>query len=107
MGRGSPLCEKLRGQIVEQFKNNVSQRTYARNLGISRSIAHNIIKRFRESGKISAQEGQGQKPTLNARYLLSLRWHCIKNQHHSVVDITTWAREHFGTQFVTSSLNAN
>ena len=22
--------------------------------------------------------------------------HCIKNQHHSVKDITTWAQEHFG-----------
>ena len=25
MGRGSPLCEQMREQIVEQFKNNISQ----------------------------------------------------------------------------------
>ena len=95
MGRGSPLCEQLREQIVQQFKNNVSQRAIARNLGISSSTVHNIIKRFRESGEIAARKRQGRKPTLNARDLQSLRQHCIKNRHHSVKDITTWAQEHF------------
>ncbi len=95
MGRGSPLCEQLREQIVQQFKNNVSQRAIARNLGISSSTVHNIIKRFRESGEIAARKHQGRKPTLNARDLRSLRRHCIKNRHHSVKDITTWAQEHF------------
>ena len=66
MGRGSPHCEQLHGQIVQQFKNNVSQREIAKNLVISPSTVHNIIKRYRESGEISACRGQGQKPTLNA-----------------------------------------
>ena len=34
MGRGSPLCEQLREQIVQQFENNVSQCAFARNVGI-------------------------------------------------------------------------
>ncbi|XP_059187460.1 von Willebrand factor A domain-containing protein 5A-like isoform X2 [Centropristis striata] len=96
MGRGSPLCEELREQIVQQFKNNVSQRTIARNLGISTSTIHNIIKRFKESGDICARKGQGRKPTLDASELQSLRQHCITNRHDSIKDITTWAREHFG-----------
>ncbi|KAF0030334.1 hypothetical protein F2P81_017065 [Scophthalmus maximus] len=95
IGRGSPLCEQLREQIVQQFKNNVSQCTIARNLGISSSTVHNIIKRFRESGEISARKRQGRKPTLSYGDLRSLRRHCIKNRHHSVKDITTWAQEHF------------
>ena len=69
MARGSPLCGQLREKIVEQFKNNVPQRTIARNLGISSSTVHNIIKRFRESGEITACKRQGRKPTLNARDL--------------------------------------
>ena len=95
MGRGSPLCEQLREQIVEQFKNNVSQSTIARNLGISTSTVHNIVKRFRESGEITARKRHGRKPTLNACDLRSLRRHCIKNRHQSVKDITAWAQEHF------------
>ena len=95
MARGSPLCGQLREKIVEQFKNNVPQRTSARNLGISSSTVHNIIKRFRESGEITACKRQGRKPTLNARDLRSLRRHCIKNRHQCVKDITTWAQEHF------------
>ena len=95
MGRGSPLCGELREQIAQQFKNNVSQRTIAMNSGISSSTVHNIIKRFRESGEISARKRQGQKPTLNARDLRSLRQHCIQNRHQCGKDITTWAQEHF------------
>ncbi|KAF0030331.1 hypothetical protein F2P81_017062 [Scophthalmus maximus] len=55
---------------------------------------HNIIKRFRESGEISARKRQGRTPTLSYGDLRSLRRHCIKNRHHSVKDITTWALEH-------------
>ena len=95
MARGSPLCGQLREKIVEQFKNNVPQRTIARNLGISSSTVHNIIKRFRESGEITTCKRQGRKPTLNARDLRSLRRHCIKNRHQCVKDITTWAQELF------------
>ncbi|XP_076588395.1 uncharacterized protein LOC143321716 isoform X2 [Chaetodon auriga] len=96
MGRGSPLSHNLREQIIQQFQNNVSQRTIAKNLGISPSTIHNIIKRFRESGEISARKGQGRKPTLNACDLRSLRQHCIKNRHGWIKDIASWAREHFG-----------
>ena len=95
MGRGSPLCEQMREQIVEQFKNNISQRAIARNLGISSSTVHNIIKRFRESGEITARKRQGRKPTLDGRDLRPLRRYCIKNPHQCVKDITTWAQEHF------------
>ncbi len=54
MGRGSPICERVRKKIVEYFKNNVPQRQ------ISSSTVHNT-KRFRETGEISASKGQGQR----------------------------------------------
>ena len=92
MGRGSPVCEQLRVQIVKQFKNKVSQHTIAKNLGISSSTVHKIIKKLRESGKISARKRQGRKSTLNARDLWSLWWHCIKNRHQCVKDITNTVR---------------
>ena len=53
MCHGSPLCVKLCERIISQFKDNVSQRKIAKNLGISASTVHNIVKSFRESGEIS------------------------------------------------------
>ena len=96
MGRGTPLLwTTVWENFVEQFKNNVSQCTIARNLGISSYMVHNIIKRFRESGENSAHKQQGRKPTLNAHDLWSLGRPCIKTLHQCEKDITTWAQEHF------------
>ena len=78
MGRRSPVCQEMREQIIEMFKNNVSQRKIGRDLDISPSTVHNIIKRFKESGWISVRKGQGHKPTLNNRDLRSLRRHSAK-----------------------------
>ncbi len=75
MGRGSPICERVRKKIVEYFKNNIPQCQIATALQISSSTVHNIIKRFRETGEISVR-------------------HCITHQHDSVIDITKWAQEH-------------
>ncbi len=87
MGRGSPVCQQIREKIIEMFKNNVPQRKIGRDLDISPSTVHNIIKRFKESGGISVRKGQGRKPKLNNRDLRSLRRHCIKNRHSSISDI--------------------
>ncbi len=61
MGRGSPICERVRKNIVEYFKNNVPQRQIAKALQISSSTVYNI-KRFRETGEISVRKGQGRRP---------------------------------------------
>ncbi len=37
MGRGSPICERVRKKIVEYFKNNVLQHQFAKALQISSS----------------------------------------------------------------------
>ena len=95
MGRGSPICERLRLLIVEKFQNNIPQCKIAKTLKISSSTVHNIIKRFRESGEIFVRKGQGRKPILDARDLRALRRHCIKNRHDSVTEITAWAQDHF------------
>ncbi len=95
MGRGSPICERVRKKIVEYFKNNVCQRQIAKALQISSSRVHNIIKRFRETGEMSVRKGQGWRPLLDARGLRALRWHCITHQHDSIIDITKWAQEYF------------
>ena len=55
------LCTTVWANSLK-FKNNVSKCTNARNWGISSSTVHNITKRFRESGEISACKQQGQKP---------------------------------------------
>ncbi len=44
MGRGSPVCERVRKKIVEYFKNNVPQCQIPKALQISSSTVHNIIK---------------------------------------------------------------
>ncbi len=59
MGRGSPICERVRKKIVEYFKNNIPQYQIEKTLQISSSTMHNLIKRFKESGEISVRMGQG------------------------------------------------
>ncbi len=95
MGRGSPICDRVRKKIVEYFKNNVLQRQIAKALQISLSTVHNIIKRFRETGEKSVRKGQGRRPLLDARGLRALRRHCITHRHDSVIDIIKWAQEYF------------
>src|SRR4029434_7121580 len=96
MGRGSPVCQQMREQIIKMFKNNVSQRKIGRDLDILPSMVHIIIKRFKESGGISVRKGQGHKPKLNNRDLRSLRQHCINNGHSSISNEFTWAQDYFG-----------
>ncbi len=95
MGRSFPICEGVRKNIVEYFKNNVPQCQIAMALQISTSTEHNIIKRFREIGEISGRTGQGRRPLLDARGLRALRQHCITHRPDSVIDITKWAQEYF------------
>lgn len=95
MGRGSPIPLILRRQIVEQYQKGVRQCKIAKSLNISSSTVHNIIKRFRESGRISVRKGQGRKTILGARDLRALRRHCITYRHASVLEITKWAQEYF------------
>ena len=85
MGRGSLLCAKLRERIVIQFKYNVSQRKIANNLGLSLSIVHIIVKRFREAGEMSVRKGQGRQP-LNACDHQALRRYCLRNHHSNMMD---------------------
>ncbi len=66
MGRGSPICERVRKKIVEYFKNNILQCQIAKALQISSYTVHNFIKRFRETGEISVHKGQGRKPLLDS-----------------------------------------
>ncbi len=95
MGRGSPICERVRKKIVEYFKNNVLQHQISKALQISSSTVHNIIKRFKETGEISVRKGQGRRPLLDARGLRALRRHCITHRHYSVIDIIKWAQGYF------------
>lgn len=96
MGRGKPVSEDLRVQIIEEFRNNMSQRAISRRLKLSTSTVHNIIKRYRESGEITVRKGQGRKPILNARALRILRRHSVTHRNATITDIATWARTFFG-----------
>ena len=98
MGRGSLLyfSAKLCEIIVSQFKDNVSQWKIANNLGLSQSTVHNIVKRFRESGKILVCKGQGWVPLLIECDHQALSWYCLRGHHATMMDIATWAREYFG-----------
>ncbi len=46
----------LNERIVKLFKNKISQCKIAKNLGLSPSTIHNIVKQFRESGEISVKK---------------------------------------------------
>ena len=106
MGGGSPVCQQMQEQIIEMFKNNVSQRKIGRDLDILPSTVHNILKRFKESGIISVRKGQSRKPKLNNRDLRSLRRDCIKNHHSSISDITTWAQDYFSKPLSSTTIRS-
>ncbi len=91
IGRGSPICERVRKKNVKYFKDNVPQCQITKALQSWSSTVHNIIKRFRETGEISVCKGQGRRPLLDACGLRALRRHCITHLHDSVIDITKWA----------------
>lgn len=94
MSRGLPVCQQICEKIM--CKNNVPQRKIGKDLDISPSTVHNIIKGVKESGESSVRKVQGRKPKLNYCDLRSLKQHCIKNHHSSISDITTWAQDYFG-----------
>ncbi len=92
MGRGSPICERVRKKIVEYFAIWCWGTFFLKALQISSSTVHNIIKRFRETGEISVCKGKGRRPWLGAH---GLRRHCITHRYDSVIDITKCAQEYF------------
>ncbi len=59
IGCGSPVCQQIREKLLEMFKNNVPQRKIGRDLDISPSTVHNIIKRVKESGGIQCVKDKG------------------------------------------------
>ncbi len=85
LGRGSPICERLHQIFLEYFKNNIPQREIAKALQISSYTVHNVIKIFRETGKIYVRKGQDWR---SSRGFRDLRKHCITHGHDSVIDIT-------------------
>ncbi len=105
MGRGSPVCNKYVRKLLKCLKQ-CSSKKIGRDLDISPSTVHNIIKRFKESGGISVRKGQGRKPKLNNCDLRSLRRHCIKNRHSSISDITTWAQDYFGKPLSSTTIRS-
>lgn len=68
--RAAPLNKKT-------VSANISQRMITRNSGSSPTVAHNIMKRFRETGEVSACIVQRQRP-LTVYGLWSYRWYSIK-----------------------------
>ncbi len=95
LDHSSSLCAKFQERSVKEIKNHILQCKIAKNLGLSPSTIHNIVKRFRESRDITVHVGQGRKPQLNVLDLWALRWHCIRNHHAAVLNIATWAQEYF------------
>ncbi len=72
MGRGSPICERVRKKIVEYIKNNVPQHQISKALQILSYKVHNIIRGFKETREISVRKGQGRRTLLDACGLRAL-----------------------------------
>lgn len=82
------------------LKKNVSKQTVARNLGMSPSPIHNLI-RFLDNPEKSLHV-RGKAKTNIAHNHWSLRQNCNKNGHDGTKDITLLAQEHKGKQlFIT------
>ncbi len=70
MGRGSPICERVRKKIVEYFKNNVKLKRFCK----SHHLQCITSSKDSEKLEISVRKGQGWRPLLDARGLRALRW---------------------------------
>ncbi len=90
MGRGSPICERVRKKIVEYFKNNVPQCQIAKALQISSSTEHNIISEKLEKSLcvrdnaedlVGCSWSSGPQTTLHHSSAWFCHWH------------TKWAQE--------------
>lgn len=73
-------------QIVELFQKTVLQCSSVVKTHSSPTV-HNLTKNLKKPGEISACEGWDWKSILDARDLLTLRWHCIKNNHDFVLEM--------------------
>ncbi len=94
VGRGSPLCERVRKKycwiLYKQCSSNKLQR-------LCKSHHLQCITSSKDSEKLekSLCKGQGRRPLLDARGLRTLSRHCVTHRHDSVIDITKWAQEYF------------
>ncbi len=69
MGRGSPICERVRKKIVEYFKNNVPQRQIAKALQISSSSVGNHGCRV-----LRAKEGETFQRVISVQFKSQHLW---------------------------------
>ncbi len=97
-------------EVSNKSKSHFSMQI-TKNLGLSPTTIHNIVKRFRESREITVHVGQGRKPQVNVHHLWALRWHCKRNSHAVVLNIATCAQAYFRNcchlpQPATASINA-
>ncbi len=95
MGRGSPVCQQIREKIIEMFKNNVPQRKIERDLDISPSTVHNIIKRFKDTKMVRVLDWPACSPDLSP---IENVWRILKHKMrqqrpHTVAHLKTCLQE--------------
>ncbi len=95
MGRGSPICERMRTFFLEYFKNNVSQCQIAKALQISTSTVHNIISKVSEKLEKSLCVRDKAEDLCWMPMVFGPQTNYITHRHDSVTDITKWAQEYF------------
>lgn len=64
---------------------------------------HQIIKRFRETGDVSAHKAR--RPSLETRGLRALWQHSITHRRDCVPDITKWAQEYFQKPLLVNTIH--
>ncbi len=64
MGRGSPICERVRKKIVEYFKNNVKLQRLCKSHHLQCITSSKDSEKLEKSRKV-----QGRRPLLDARGL--------------------------------------
>lgn len=95
MPRGKPVSQELRQRIVEKLKNNMSERTISCQLDLSKSTVHYIIKKFKETGRMTAGKAKGKERILTAKEMRIFRRHIRATRNDNIADITVWARKLF------------
>ncbi len=95
MGRGSPICERVRKKIVEYFKTTFLKVKLQR---LCKSHHLQCITSSKDSEKLEKSlcvRDKAEDVCWMPRGLRALRLQCITHQHDSVIDITKWAQEYF------------
>lgn len=88
MPRGKPVCEEIRSLIIKSHMDGKSGRKISEEVKIPRTTVQDIIKLFKNTGKIGLGKKTGRNCSFSAQDLRALKKIVLKNRRATAAEIT-------------------